>query len=698
MNAELISTVHVSVCRLLSVLGNGAAIFTAMGVSGETIRVVVPPRAFARAPVAGESWIVEGAFREDGKYGRQLHATGGRYELPRGHLLIRYLSEHPDFRGIGIGKARRLWEAFGERLYHILSNSQLDELEQVVSPSLARQLVEVWGEKHQEAEMVEFLDAHGLEWRLATVLHRVWGSKALELLQGNPYHLLAFASWSRVDAVGTKLDVATDDPRRLVGAVEACLYEHLQRGDTVVSATSLQMELGRRVGLGLVQRAISSALDEGAVIGNNSTGYQAFGAWALEHGIATRIRSMLGGEAASRMSPLSNMTSSKWAEREMQKVEATQGFPLNEEQREAVKLPFSHHFCLLTGGAGVGKTAVLRAVLQLAQAQHLSILQMALAGRAAQRMEQATGHPAMTIAKFLGAVRSGACEVTSETLIVVDEASMLDLPTTYRMLQNMPNGARLMLVGDAAQLPPIGFGLVLHRLVGNVNVPQVHLQTVHRQAASSGIPAAAADVRQHVVPAFVEFKGKHPGVSFIDCPPDDVMPLLRSIATLWAGEDWQALAAVRGGKAGTRHINGSFHRLVDVDRAEGALVPGEPVIHLVNDYERSLMNGALGRVVSVDEGGAPCFDFDGERYDFRPDELPGRLELAYAISVHKAQGSQFKRVVVIISKTRLLDHSLIYTALTRGIEQVVFIGNRLALDDAVASVPIAGRRGVAFTV
>ncbi|MFL9905875.1 AAA family ATPase [Paraburkholderia sp. RL17-337-BIB-A] len=690
------STVRLSVRRLLSILGNGATIFSAVDEAGNAIRVIAPPNVFVRAPVTGESWLVNGGFRNDGKYGLQLHATSVRYELPRGHLLTHYLSEHPDFRGIGEGKAARLWEEFGERLSHVLSDGLTDELERVVSPSLARSLVDTWAHKREEAETVEFLDAHGLDLRMATTLRRVWGTKTRELLQRNPYYLLALASWRRVDSLGAKLGIAADDDRRLVGAVESCLYDRLQWGHTVASSGALEAALAGRIDRRLVKRAIEVALAEGAVCGNSVIGYQAFGAWALENGIASRIRSMLSGEQRSQAPLFPMQTLDGWTAQNIRAVETAQGFRLNDEQGAAVVLPFEHQFCLLTGGAGVGKTTVLRVVLQLAEAQNLSVLQMALAGRAAQRMEEATRHPAMTIAKFLSAVRSGRLEVTAESLIVIDEASMLDLPTLYRILQHMPDGAGLMLVGDSAQLPPIGFGLAFHRLVGSAKVPQVQLRTVHRQAASSGIPTAASDVREHLVPRFVPFEGKHAGVSFIDCDLDGVMPLLRTIVQEWAGEDWQVLAAVKGGRAGTRFINGSFHAQAANAGPQDSFVPGEPVIHLLNDYERSLMNGALGRVVSVEADGALQVSFDGDMHVFRPDEVSGRIELAYAISVHKAQGSQFGRVVIVLSKSRLLDHSLVYTALTRGVEQVVIIGSREAFESAVVSPPIAQRREVAF--
>ncbi len=696
--APMLDEHHVSVQRVLCVMGNGAAIFSGVTDTGQRLRVVAAPKALARVPVAGEIWFVIGELRQSTQYGPQVHATSGRYVLPRGQLITRYLASHPDFAGIGDGKAQRLWEAFGERLAPTLSAGDIDALEAVLTRSAAIRLVEVWADKKIEAEAIDFLDAHGFDWRLATTLRRVWGAKALDVLRTNPYHLLAFASWPAVDGAALKLGVGLDDERRLVGAVEATLYDRLQQGHTLTDRETLLGRVAIRLGRQLAAQAIELATAEGAVCGTDARGYQAFGAAALEKGIACRIRAMLDGETAQQSTLFPVTVEKGWAAPQIELVEHSQGFPLNDEQRAAVVLPFEHTFSVLTGGAGVGKTTVLRVVLALARQQNLTVLQMALAGRAAQRMAQATNQSAMTIAKFLAQTRSGKLAVPADSLIVVDEASMLDLPTLYRILRHLPDGARMMLVGDPAQLPPIGFGLAFHRLVGNEHIPQAHLVTVHRQAASSGIPAVAEAVRRHDVPALLPFSGRHSGVSFIDCTADDVVQQLRLIEATWGGDDWQMLSAIKGGRAGIRNINLSFHADACDDKPTDTLAPSEPVIHLVNDYERGLMNGALGRVVEVLDDGGLAIDFDGEHHRFAAYEVPGRIELAYAISVHKAQGSQFKRVAVVVGKSRLLDHSLLYTALTRGVDQVVFVGDREAFERAVASPPSAQRRSVAFDV
>jgi exodeoxyribonuclease V alpha subunit len=358
----------------------------------------------------------------------------------------------------------------------------------------------------------------------------------------------------------------------------------------------------------------------------------------------------------------------------------------------AVTSPLS----LLLGGAGVGKTVVLGVILGVAESMHLASVQVALAGRAAKRMAEATGRPAMTIARLLMALKNGQLELPSSTLLIVDEASMLDLPTTYRLLHYLPDGLRILLVGDRAQLPPIGFGLVFHRLVDVPRVPRTVLLQVHRQPDATGIPAVANAIRQHTVPSLPRFDGTRAAVSFLECEPDEIQDALRAIAECWTGEDWRIICATKSGAGGIDATNRCMHaRNPNADEDDEYAV-GDPVIHLSNDYERGLMNGSLGCVVETRATGAMAVDFEGERHSFEPNEVAERLALAYAVSCHKAQGSQFDRVAVVVTPSRILDHSLIYTAITRAVKQVVLVGSKAVFTRAVAEPPYAHNRQVRF--
>jgi len=689
--------VKVAVREVLGTTFRGGAVFTGTTEADLAVRVVATPEVLPRCPAIGEIWTVTGEVEQHPRYGKQLLASECRYEVPAGRLLIRYLADSADFGGIGENKAKALWAAFGDLLVPTLASGDVRALEVVLTRSMAEKLVSAWLFKAAEVELMAFLDSHGFDLRLAAKLNRVWGDRARDMLDANPYYLLAFASWKPVDLAAARLGVSKDDPRRLVGAVESALYDRLQRGHTLTGKASLLRLTNRKSGGRGAAEAVQLALEALAITGSDSVGFQTAGAAALERGIADRIRAILNGETPDQATLFNAQQGEAWATAHIVSVERQQGFKFNEAQRDAILMPFLHKLSLLTGGAGVGKTAVLRAIIKLAETQHLNVFQMALAGRAAKRMSEFTDFPSMTIAKFLIEAKAERLHITSDSLVILDEASMLDLPTAYRILRVLPDGARILLLGDPAQLAPIGFGLVFHKLVGLPEVPQTNLVEIHRQAASSGIPDAAKAVREHQIPDFVPFKGRQAGVSFIDCAPDGTMDILRSLTAAWKGEEWQSLCSVKGGRAGIHIVNASFHaEACGGDPFASTIVAGEPVIHLVNDYERGLMNGTLGTVVDVLEDFSVEIQFEGVRHVLTRDEARDRIELAYAISVHKAQGSQFARVAVAVGKSQLLDHALLYTALTRGVDQVVFIGDRAAFETAVKAPPRASQRSVGF--
>ena len=694
-------TLSITVRALTHLASNGSAIFSGRSEEGDQIRVVAGPRCLPRHPAIGEAWEITGEFREHPRFGRQLYAKRGSYSIPKGRLIISYLANHPDFAGIGESKAKALYDAFGDNLAPILDVGDVEALWTVVTASMADRLVEVWAEKRAEGAVVAYLDKYGFDVRLANKLRRVWGDQAIEMLELNPYYMLAFASWRVTDYAAEKLGIAPDDVRRLVGAVEAALYERLQNAHTLTSAGKLVERVSKLLSAdsSTANKAIDLALLESAIVGNSAKGYQTVGAAALESRIAERIRAMVAGETPTQFTLFNNVIGADWLAGAIAENEAAQGFELNAQQREAILLAATEQFSVLTGGAGVGKTTVLRVIIDIAKRLNLKVLQMALAGRAAKRMSEATGHEAMTIARFLHQAKEGLLEVSPDTLVIVDEASMLDLPTAFRLLRFLPEGTRLLLVGDSAQLPPIGFGLVFHRLVQSPLVPQVELTEVHRQAAETGIPAIASSIRSHEVPDLESYSGRRPGVSFIECSSDEMLSQLLALASDWHGDDFQILGAIKDGLTGIEAINAQFHQAYDTEcLGDYQFRAGEPVIHLVNDYDRGLMNGTLGRITSVTNEGALGLhiDFEGVAHFIPVAEVPERLALAHAISVHKAQGSQFRRVALVVTKSRILDHALIYTALTRGIEQVVFLGGRAAFEEAIRNPALAHQREVAF--
>jgi exodeoxyribonuclease V alpha subunit len=351
----------------------------------------------------------------------------------------------------------------------------------------------------------------------------------------------------------------------------------------------------------------------------------------------------------------------------------------------------------------------------------------ALAGKAALRLSRSTGRLAKTLTRTLAELaerdelemaladpdtsESEAAKIqaklktlsliTDKTLVVIDEASMVDLPTVHSVTKRLVAGSRLLLVGDEAQLPPIGFGLVFHKLVKDPSIT-LRLTQVHRQAAATGIPTAAAAIRSGGIPAFSEFAGPASGISFIDADLAGIAPALDGvIAQLGEPRDVLVVTATIADAAGVESINERFHRrYVTAGHAEltgffgRRFSVGEPVIFGRNDYRAGLFNGLLGRVTAIDLAEHTVevlFDGDTEPKTLGDEHLVD-LDLAYAVTCHKCQGSSARRVVVPIYPSRVLDRSWLYTAITRAEQQVVLVGDRSVFGAVVAKPPAAELR------
>jgi len=685
----------------------GGAVFSGVDTAGKRQRFVAGSSHICRAPVVGETWSLTGEIRRHPRYGVQVYVEQAFLIQPRGQLIIGFLSKHPAFAGLGIGKATaaRLWKNFGSDLYEILGHGDLEKLTYVLSEESAQRLVEAWREVTEEAGIISFLDVHGFDARLADKIRKVWRGEALTKLQENPYRMLAFAGWEKVDRAAGALGVTDDDPRRQVAAVEACLYKRLDAKHTLTPYDMLLRDVRLAVGLrsnGVARAAVDRALAEHAIVATGD-GYQPLGAAVMEKTITDYLQDLLAGAPGPERNLFSRNLPSVIGEA-IASFEKEVGLRLNIGQRRGVEMALHHPLSVLTGGAGTGKTTVLQVIHRAAELVAVPVLQMALSGRAAQRLREATGRPASTIAAFLLAADRGSVNPESEPLVIIDEASMLDLPLMYRIVRALPARPRLLLVGDPYQLPPIGFGLVFQVLAASSHIPKVELVEVHRQTQSTGIPQVAHGIRHGIAPSLPPFASPSAGVSFIKADDGDVMDHILAVLSEWRGcEDKQILGVTKRGTSGTRNINRTLHAIASATKPklEGwDFAAGDPIIYLVNDYQKELWNGSLGRIESVlNSNGRQTMlcSLDGARHEISDEDFH-RLDLAYAITVHKAQGSQFKRVIVPIVKTRLLDRTLIYTAATRGMEQVVFVGDRDAFDAAVTGPPRSHERQVGFSI
>jgi len=699
----------------------------------------------------GQWWCIEG---EEEQYlgNRQIGVTEAALLRPSGeHIKALLAGDKYRFPGIGEKYAAKLWDKLGSRLSELLTNKEEFELAQAMRElkiptpdDLAVVLVDGWSDLGY-GEIITWLDRLPAKGNFGIWVGKkvcqCWGGKARKRLEEDPYRILSFykesrresewAAWRKVDEIAQRVfQVGKEDERRLHGAIIESIFKSYDNQSTIVHHDVLLEKVAGRLGSKkLATEALGRSYGKNSFLRNNEW-FQARGAFLMEQEVAERMAQIMRFKQFELFGETS--LNEKEIDEGLDEFEAIEEYQLGPDQREAVHLCLNNRLSVITGGAGTGKTTVLKAVYYIIEKAGGEIKQMALAGRASRRMNEATQRPARTIAGFLHDFNT---DYSGDTTFVIDESSMLDLPTTLRALRHLPMGCRLILVGDAEQLPPIGPGLVFHLLVRELYgiVPTVELKRVYRQSDKSGIPAVAAAIRggkdtPPILPELPEYSGLGCGVSVY---PATAFGMADAIDRVYADlcetteknrdpeADVQVIAIVNNSKAhGVDGINAAFHRKYSAGRkwvlgyTEGnapwkspaQFVEGEPVMWKENDWERDLFNGTLGVIekaydapeeehIDPSEHLSAKINFDTGQKDVTIGDLD-RMQLAYAITVHKSQGSQFKRVIVPVVKEPLMDKSLLYTAVTRGVEQVVLVGDIEAAREAVKNGAAADKRTV----
>ena len=705
----------------------GGGILIGRDERGELLRAVITPQALPRDPKPGETWRVTGEQREHADYGRQLHADVALPLLPSGRTFVRFLATNPRFPGIGWKTANRLWGALGERLYDVVAAGDTATIAGVIGPELAVGVVQGFGLLADEVEVFRWFDRYGVTPRTAAAAASLWGRGAVSRIEADPYSLALLEPWGLVDARALRLGLALDDPRRLLAAVEEAFARRYRAGNTAVTPGELKAQLFQLLGFTGARNAdaaVDRALDCGRALEHPGGLLQSRAAWFMEREVervvAERCAMPFEGPGAAA------------TDGAIATLEKSVGYMLSARQREAVHMAVSTPFSIMCGGAGTGKTTTVRAILAAsetgADGAGGAHPQVALAGRAAKQIADATGRPAMTVARFLRLLETGK-DIPRRGLLIVDESSMLDLPSVYRVLSALPPAVNILFIGDPAQLPPIGPGLPFHRMVGARGVPQVELDVVHRQQSATGIPMVARAIREGRMPELPPFDPSRPGqhgVFLVPAPAGGTATAALRVFEALAGgppppgrmdrthaADVQVLCPVKGGPDGIKEINASVEArwMVHQPPIPGwGLSAGSKVMWLRNDYSkapvigadgqpvldpstgepvcRGFMNGSLGTVVRQTERGARVRFDDGAEDEIRATDLE-KITRGWAISVHKSQGSAFRKVIVPVARSRLLDRTLIYTAVTRAVDTCVLVGDPALIRAAVQAEPRA---------
>ncbi|HVA92453.1 MAG TPA: ATP-dependent RecD-like DNA helicase [Chloroflexota bacterium] len=682
----------------------------------------------------GEILVLVGQWHIDARHGAQFQPTNAVISQPTdAEGIIRYLGSGL-IRLIGPVLARRIVSVFGERTLEVLDATP-DRVREV--PGIGRRRAEAigaaWVEHRALRGIVAFLGAHGLDTRYAPRLLKAYGAEAPRILAANPYRLVAEVpglGFAAADHLGQDIGVRPTSPARLQGAVHAALLRAAEQGHTRLRRADLVA--GAASSAGADPALIEAAIGQHLAAGTLSLG-SAVTAAAPETGppVATAVRGStvrvfepptstlpltddspigLGGlvraeeDLVARLLGLARRPGLPEAEVNRWLAADPGAHDLSEEQRIAVRDAALAGCFVLTGGPGVGKTTTTRVLTRCLVDLGASVALAAPTGKAAKRLGEVVGMPARTLHRLLGAVPKGFQHGPRDPLpfdvVIVDETSMLDTSLARALARAIGPRGRLILVGDADQLPSVGPGQVLRDLLSAERVPSARLTTVFRQAARSRIVTNAHRIRQGLLPEFDPPPALSAGADCIFVPASAAQ--VAAVGARWAGDllpralgvpatEVQALAPLT---RVCQALNSTLQERLNPPRgqaeaAHGALSlrVGDRVIQTRNNYDLGVFNGDTGLLVEV-RGETLTVDFGDQRRVEYPRMDAMDLEHAYCLTVHRAQGSEWAGVVLLASSSfgPMLSRSLLYTGLTRARRAVVVVGDAQAIARAVAEV------------
>lgn len=718
MTQSILAKTSQSVCKRLTVQRvvsqiRGGGIFSGEDDEGETFRVKFTGD---WAPEPGDIFEVIGIlgqFRD--RFGRvvdQIKAKNIKRVPSHGALLGPLLQRLPN---IGPERARRLLQAFGAELPLVLQDvSRVAEVANAIDPSkpalAARIAVQVYAAmavsagadalRHAEVEFLATLESLGV--RNSRVAGRAWrfmaGEEAVERLRRNPYLLATMLPWNEADSIGRRileqsnqgLDIY-DSPARLCGAVQSVWREVLADGHTAITPEGMQTAL---VTLNVPAEAAMRLAAEKRLLINFGGLLRAPGAAWLENQVQAAIFVI-----ESRQSAIAVPKDYIDRVRITFDAECQAGLRLSQEQQAAVAQLLSMPVAGLQGGAGVGKTTVMKVLAEAWESLGGNVALCAVAGKAALTLSRGASSPsrpraAYTVARLIGMlerrkaleddpakrVPASDIELNEKTLLVIDEAGMLDTPSLHRLLSLLPEGSRVLFAGDVGQLPPVGIGAFFRDLVSEGS-RVVTLTKVLRQAADSAIPLVAGQIREGVVPDLQTWSGEEEGVYLVSTHRlfDLQRQLRESRDTLVVAALRKTVAFVNNTEARERKDAGCIEVRVAPDVY---VAVGDPVVMNSNRYAEGLYNGLLGVVTAIGERISVKWDGNSSPTEVSP-EAAADIELAYAITCHKAQGSAADAVLVAVERSSMVTREWLYTAVTRGRRLVLLAADGAAIRDAV---------------
>jgi exodeoxyribonuclease V alpha subunit len=665
------------------------------------------------AVTPGEVLRMEGSWSHHSQYGEQFKVE--RYETltPATVEGIRKYLGSGLIKGIGPVMAKRIVNRFGENTLEVIDREaeRLRDIEGI-GEYRVEQIRKAWQDQKEIRDVMVFLRSHEISASYAARIFKHYGKESLKVLEENPYRLamdVAGIGFITADKIARNLGFALDSPLRAEAGVLYALHEAADDGHVCAPYEWLleQCQELLHIPEAVLTAAVESLTADQRLTAADvpETIREAFGS---ARAVYLRGYCLAETQVAQRLLRLRAMAplQRKWdADKGLLWVQERLAVELAPLQAEAVKRALLDKVLIVTGGPGTGKTTLIRAIILLYQQLGARICLAAPTGRAAKRMSEATRHPASTIHRLLefspqpGGFQRHEQRPLNADLVVVDEASMLDCLLTNHLLKAIPENAALVLVGDVDQLPSVGPGSVLQDIIKSQQFPVVKLTEIFRQARQSRIVVNAHRVQQGLFPELQAPSDRVQDFYFIEKEdPEEVVEIILKLCMqriptrfkLDAIEDIQVLCPMHRGIVGAQHLNTVLQEKLNpqkqvLERSGRALRLNDKVMQIRNNYDKEVFNGDLGRIRKIDlENQTVQVEVDGRLVPYDFGELD-ELVLAYAISVHKAQGSEYPAIVLPLLTQHfiMLQRNLLYTAITRGRKLVVVVGSKKALAIAV---------------
>ncbi|VUW91622.1 ATP-dependent RecD-like DNA helicase [Streptococcus constellatus] len=675
----------------------------------------------------GEDYTFWGNLVQHPKYGEQLKITRYERAKPTSKGLVKYFSSD-HFKGIGIKTAQKIVDLYGDNTIDKLL-AEPEKLKDIAGLSAKNReafltkLKQNYGTERILAKLSEY----GIPNKLAFQIQDFYKEETLEIVEQSPYQLvedIQGVGFKIADQLAQSLGIESTAPERFrAGLLHTLLTQSMEKGDTYLEAKELLehtielLESSRQIELdpSSVADELAHLIEEDKVQ-NIDTKIFENSLFFAEEGIRSSLLRILEKGKQNRFEP-------EKIEAALAHIEEEFAISYDAIQRQAICDAIQHKIFILTGGPGTGKTTVINGIiavyallngLDLRKSQDLPILLAAPTGRAARRMNELTGLPSATIHRHLGMTgdddTSHLDDYLDADFIIVDEFSMVDTWLANQLLSNISSNSKLLIVGDADQLPSVSPGQVLADLLKIPLLPQTKLEKIYRQSQDSTIVTLASQIQKGILPT--DFTEKKADRSYFEARSEHIPQMIERIveAAIRSGipaQDVQVLAPMYRGQAGIDHINQLMQNLINPAEKEQLVFEatdcqyrqGDKVIHLVNDAESNVFNGDLGYITDLlpakytdSKQDELTINFDGNEIVYQRSEWY-KIRLAYAMSIHKSQGSEFPVVILPITSSshRMLQRNLVYTAITRAKSRLILLGEKSAFSFAVKNTGTARR-------